>query len=425
GKTSVGHSIARSLNRNFYRFSVGGMRDEAEIKGHRRTYIGAMPGKFVQALKSSGSCNPVIMLDEVDKIGASYQGDPASALLEVLDPEQNSSFLDHYLDVRFDLSEILFICTANQLETIPGPLKDRMEIIHLAGYILDEKIHIARRHLMPKLLKQHGLKGEQVQLSDAVLKEVIDGHAREAGVRSLEKLLSKIMRKGTKKMLEEDLNKIVVTKQNLNDFIGKKTFREEDVYTSLPPGVATGLAYTPLGGATLYIETSKVMSKSGGYKQTGQLGKVMVESCDIAYTFIRSLLHTEEFKNFFEENFIHIHVPAGATPKDGPSAGITIAAALYSLATDLPLKKNLAMTGELSLTGKIMPIGGIKEKTIAAKRAGICNLIFPEANREDFDDLDESIKEGIRPYFVGEFDQVLKVCFQESVGHKIRKLADW
>jgi ATP-dependent Lon protease len=415
GKTSVGQSVARALGRNFYRFSVGGMRDEAEIKGHRRTYIGAMPGKLIQAIKSVKFANPVILLDEIDKIGTSYQGDPASALLEVLDPEQNKDFLDHYLDVRFDLSEILFICTANQLETIPSALLDRMEIIKLSGYILEEKIHIANRHLIPKQLEQHGLSSDQVQIPEDTLREIIDGHAREAGVRGLEKNIKKILRKSAAHIVQGQQTPIIVGQGDLTSYLGKKVFKDEQYYQSPMIGVVTGLAYTSLGGSTIFIEANKMSSTAPSFKQTGQLGSVMVESSEIAFNYIRAFLSADQgAQDFFKNYSVHLHVPAGATPKDGPSAGVTMASALYSLVKNIPIQENMAMTGELTLTGLVMPIGGVKEKTLAAKRSGITSLIFPAANKEDFEELDPSIKQGINPYFVSNFQQVLDVCFLSS-----------
>ncbi len=417
GKTSIGQSIARSLNREFYRFSVGGMRDEAEIKGHRRTYIGALPGKFVQALKVCKTSNPVLMLDEVDKIGSSFRGDPASALLEVLDPEQNKDFLDHYLDVRFDLSKVLFICTANQLDTIPGPLLDRMEVIRLSGYILEEKLQIARRHLIERQLSSHGLKPEEFQIDDNTLREVIDGYAREAGVRNLEKQLKKMMRKAARQIVtdrgkENPKTEVQINKEDLKEYLGKRSFTEEQAFTEPKVGVVMGLAYTALGGATLHIEARSIFNKNGGLKQTGQLGDVMKESAEIAYSYVRSLLQNDpDAKEFFEEKMIHLHVPAGATPKDGPSAGITMACALTSLIFDTPLKAGLAMTGELTLTGVVLPIGGVKEKTIAARRAKISELVFPADNQEDFEDLDESVREGITAHFVKKLEDVLAIGF--------------
>ena len=412
GKTSIGKSIADAMGRKFYRFSVGGMRDEAEIKGHRRTYIGAMPGKFIQSLKRTGVANPVIMLDEIDKIGASYQGDPAAALLEVLDPEQNVAFLDHYLDVRFDLSNILFVTTANQLDTIPRPLLDRMEIIKLSGYILEEKIEIAKRFLIPRQRKEHGLKAAEVSISDAALKNMIDGYAREAGIRGLENQIKKIMRRVTLQQAESGDGKISVTHKNLTEYLGQPIFTTEELYNKSIPGVTLGLAWTAMGGVTLYIEANGIKSKGAGIKQTGQLGNVMQESSEIAYSYVRSILsNKKDYKEFFNEHFIHLHVPAGATPKDGPSAGITMALALYSLATGKPVKKGLAMTGELTLTGKVLPIGGVREKTIAARRVKVFELIFPAENKKDFDELPDYIKEGVNAHFVNYFDDVLKIAF--------------
>jgi ATP-dependent Lon protease len=412
GKTSIGKSVAEALNRKFYRFSLGGMRDEAEIKGHRRTYIGAMPGKMIQILKLAGTSNPVIMLDEIDKIGASFQGDPASALLEVLDPEQNSQFLDHYIDVRYDLSNILFIATANQPDTIPLPLQDRMEIMNLSGYIAEEKIQIAKRYLVSKQLAEHGLKKGMVQFDNGSIKKIIDGYAREAGVRSLENSIRKIMRKAARKFAEGDTKNITITDKNIEKFLGKPRFTDDSLYSKNIPGVVMGLAWTSMGGATLYIEATASPSHAKGFKQTGQLGAVMRESTEIAYTYLNS--NVDKFKmdkEYFENHIIHLHVPAGATPKDGPSAGITMATALYSLIKNKPIKKNIAMTGELTITGKVLPIGGVKEKTIAAKRAKVKTIIYPFENKKDYDELPEYIKKGIIAKFVNYFDEVLDIVY--------------
>ena len=411
GKTSVGKSIANALNRKFYRFSVGGMRDEAEIKGHRRTYIGAMPGKIIESLKRTETANPVIMLDEIDKIGKSFQGDPASALLEVLDPEQNKDFLDHYLDLRFDLSKILFITTANQLDTIPQPLLDRMEIIQLPGYILEEKMEIAKRYLIPNQMVNHGLKKEEFSISPKAVEQVIDSYAREAGVRNLEKQIKKIMRKATLKLTEGDEKSIKVTPTNLEKYLGKEVFSPEELYKKSIPGVVLGLAWTSMGGATLYIE-AVVTSTGKGYKQTGQLGSVMKESSEIAYSYVESLIRKENSeKDFFLNNFIHLHVPAGAVPKDGPSAGITMALALYSLVKNKPVKDKLAMTGEITLTGKVLPIGGLREKVIAARRVGVYELIVPKDNKGDFERLPDYIREGIVIHYADYFEDVIKAAF--------------
>lgn len=424
GKTSVGRSIADSMNRKFFRFSVGGMRDEAEIKGHRRTYIGAMPGKVIQSLKRTGTSNPVIMLDEIDKMGVSFQGDPASALLEVLDPEQNKDFLDHYLDVRYDLSNILFITTANQLDTVPQPLLDRMEVIKLPGYILQEKVQIAKKYLIPRQIKEHGLKKSEVNISDEALRRMIDEYAREAGVRSLEKNIAKVMRQVTLRQSETGQKRFSITKNNLEKYLGNPVFTTEKLYSKKMPGVSLGLAWTSMGGTTMYVEASAVKSKQGGFKQTGQLGKVMQESSEIAYSYVRSLLceqngGKDKLADYFKENFIHLHVPAGATPKDGPSAGITMALALYSLATNKPVKQDLAMTGELTLTGKVLPIGGIREKTIAARRVGVSNLIFPKDNQKDFEELPDYLKKGIKTHFVEYFTDVLDVAYKEEKNKQV------
>ncbi len=416
GKTSIGRSVADALGREFYRFSVGGMRDEAEIKGHRRTYIGAMPGKFVQALKDSKVANPVIMLDEIDKIGSSYQGDPASALLETLDPEQNKEFLDHYLDVRMDLSKVLFVCTANQLDTIPRPLLDRMDVIRLSGYIGEEKLAIAKHHLMPRLLKRAGLLKKQLNITDAALRQVIEGYAREAGVRNLEKLLHKIIRKGIVKLLENPDKPVKVGVADLPDYLGQPAFRKEKSMKGT--GVVTGLAWTAMGGATLSIEASRIHSSQRGFKLTGQLGDVMKESAEIAYSYVSSNL--KRFKGdptFFDKSFVHLHVPEGATPKDGPSAGVTMATALLSIARKEAPQQNIAMTGELTLTGQVLPVGGIREKVIAARRQKINNLILPEANRGDYEELPEYLKEGITVNFAKHYNDVFQVCF----GNKPRK----
>jgi ATP-dependent Lon protease len=414
GKTSIGKSVAAALKRNFFRFSLGGMRDEAEIKGHRRTYIGAMPGKFIQAMKQAGSTNPVLMLDEIDKIGASFQGDPASALLEVLDPEQNNSFRDHYLDVPFDLSNVLFIATANQLDTIPAPLLDRMEIIRLSGYIMAEKVEIARRYLIPKVLESHGINKDQISIRKDALETIIENYAREAGVRGLENKIKKIMRKAAMKFASGETEKIVISKKNIHDYLGKAVFNRDELFKNVP-GIVTGLAWTSLGGVTLQIEASAMHSNNKGFKQTGQLGSVMVESSEIAYSYIMG--HLSDYKleeNFFDSHFVHLHVPAGATPKDGPSAGITMTTAMISMISGKKVRSNLAMTGELSLTGQVLPIGGLKEKTIAARRSGIKLLIFPEGNRQDFEELPEHLKAGLEVHFAKTYRDVYNIAFTDT-----------
>lgn len=425
GKTSIGKSIARSLNRKFYRFSVGGMRDEAEIKGHRRTYIGAMPGKMIQALKFCQTMNPVIMLDEVDKMGSSYHGDPASALLEVLDPEQNVQFLDHYLDVRADLSNVLFIVTANVLDTIPEPLKDRMDIMRLSGYIMQEKIEIAKRYLIPKNRKAMGVKASNVTFTKSALKQMINGYARESGVRGLEGLIKKILRKVAVKIVREQAKrkrkkdqesakefKLAIDHLNLSEYLGKPIHTSDRFYEKAPVGVCMGLAWTSLGGATLYIEAIKVAAEKTDMKLTGQAGQVMKESSEIAWSYLHSCMHKyAPGFTFFEKSQVHIHIPEGATPKDGPSAGITMVTALLSLLIDTPVIDNLGMTGELTLTGKILPIGGVKEKVVAARRSGVKILIFPKENIRDFDELPEYIKKGLTIHFVEHYDEVVKISF--------------
>lgn len=412
GKTSIGKSVARALNRKFYRFSVGGMRDEAEIKGHRRTYIGAMPGKMIQALKYCQTMNPVIMLDEVDKMGASYHGDPASALLEVLDPEQNKDFLDHYLDVRCDLSNVLFIVTANVLDTIPEPLKDRMEILRLSGYIQTEKVEIAKKYLIPRNRKAMGLKPGNISFSNGAIAHMINGYAREAGVRTLENLIKKIMRKVALKLARGKPGKVSISEKTLSTYLGKPIFTSDRFYKVNPVGVTTGLAWTALGGATLYVEAVRYPSEKTEMKLTGQAGDVMKESAQIAWTYAQSSVHRYA-KNipFFEKSLIHLHIPEGATPKDGPSAGVTMTTSLLSLLLETPVRNNLGMTGELTLTGRVLPIGGLKEKLIAARRSKVNVLIFPKDNQRDYDELPEYLKKGLEVHFVEHYDEVFKVAF--------------
>jgi ATP-dependent Lon protease len=426
GKTSIGKSVARSLNRKFYRFSVGGMRDEAEIKGHRRTYIGAMPGKMVQALKSAQTMNPVIMLDEVDKMGASYHGDPASALLEVLDPEQNKDFLDHYLDVPCDLSNVLFIVTANVLDTIPEPLKDRMEILRLSGYIQAEKIEIAQKYLIPRNRKNMGLKAGDVSFTKGAIAQIINGYAREAGVRTLENNLKKIMRKVAVKIARGVEGKgkkarTTITEKNLSEYLGKPMFTSDRFYKVNPVGVATGLAWTSMGGATLYVESVKYPAEKTEMKLTGQAGEVMKESAQIAWTYLQSSAARYAGSiPFFEKSQVHIHIPEGATPKDGPSAGITMVTSLLSLLLNAAVRDNLGMTGELTLTGRVLPIGGLKEKLIAARRSKVTTLIFPKENFRDYDELPEYLKKGLEVHFVSHYDEVFKIAFPKHSIHDVK-----
>ena len=412
GKTSVGKSIARALGKKFFRFSVGGMRDEAEIKGHRRTYVGAMPGKIIQGLKIVKVKDPVFMIDEIDKLGVSFQGDPSSALLEVLDPEQNVAFRDHYLDLPFDISNILFVTTANTLDTVPSPLLDRMEVIRLSGYINDEKVAIARRYLIPKSLARNGLGRAGVTYDRATLLAIAEGYAREAGLRNYEKALDRIHRKIARAVLLNELKlPVSVDSEALVKYLGKPLFFDEGIKEITRPGMALGLAWTPLGGAILTIESVANPGKEG-FKLTGQLGNVMQESASIAYTWVRHI--SFDFgvdKKFFEDNQIHLHVPAGATPKDGPSAGITMASCLLSLATDRRLKSRLAMTGELSLVGQVLPIGGLKEKVIAAKRNQIREIIIPKQNEKDLEEIPEHVKKGIVFHPVERMEQVVERIF--------------
>ena len=412
GKTSIGKSIARAMGRKFFRFSVGGMRDEAEIKGHRRTYVGAMPGKIIQGLKIVKTKNPVFMIDEIDKLGVSYQGDPSSALLEVLDPEQNISFRDHYLDLPFDISHVLFITTANTLDTIPSPLRDRMEIIRLSGYIKEEKIAIAKKYLIPKSLNRSGLTKKQVKYDNNSLSVIGEQYAREAGVRNFEKALDKIHRKIAKGMVLEDKKPpFKLTKDNVPEYLGKPHFRPEEIKKVTKPGMVIGLAWTNFGGDTLMIESVYTKGKEG-FKLTGQMGDVMKESASIAYTMVRTI--ADEFnigKEFFEEHIFHLHIPEGATPKDGPSAGITMATALLSLIRGRKIKANFAMTGELSLTGAVLPIGGLKEKTIAARRNNIKNIIIPKQNEKDLEEIPDHVKKGIKFYPVDTFNDVVGIIF--------------
>ncbi len=418
GKTSIGASIARRLERKFFRFSLGGLRDEAEIKGHRRTYIGALPGKLVQALRRCGSMNPVILLDEVDKLSVGVQGDPSSALLEVLDPEQNRDFLDHYLDVRVDLSQVLFICTANDVSTIPEPLHDRMETMRLAGYVEQEKLAIASRYLVPKQRAVHGLKTGDISVTKTALRQLVRGYAREAGVRRAEQLVAKVCRKVATAKAEwesdersERFPKVSVTPERLVEYLGKPLMSEEALIARATPGVVTGLAWTNMGGATLEVEAIAIPAEQGGFKLSGQLGDVMKESAELARSLLRARAAAWGVEDgWFDRHLIHLHAPAGATPKDGPSAGITMATAMLSLALGKPVKRRLGMTGELTLTGRVYPIGGVREKLVAARRAGIKTVILPRANERDYAELNDAIKRGVRVEFVDELQEVLRLA---------------
>ncbi|BFI05718.1 ATP-dependent Lon protease [Marchantia polymorpha subsp. ruderalis] len=485
GKTSIGRSIAHALNRQFYRFSVGGLGDVAEIKGHRRTYVGAMPGKMVQCLKATGTANPLVLIDEIDKLGRGHTGDPASALLELLDPEQNANFLDHYLDVPIDLSKVLFVCTANVVESIPGPLLDRMEVIRLVGYITDEKMHIARDYLERAAREGSGVKPEQVEVTDGALHTLIETYCREAGVRNLQKHIEKIYRKIALKLVRSDLLKngkinnsnvlaesasgtesngeriieelldsgevatlkstdsattlsedgesetskvtkkneestpieaLYVDDSNLADYVGNPVFQSDRLYDQTPLGVVMGLAWTAMGGSTLYVETRVIEQNAGkgSLQMTGQLGDVMKESATIAHTVARAILREKQPDNsFFSDSRLHLHVPAGATPKDGPSAGCTMITSMLSLAIDKPVRRDVAMTGEVTLTGRVLPIGGVKEKTVAARRSGVKVVIFPSANQRDFDELPAHVKEGIEVHFVDNYSEIFDIAFCE------------
>lgn len=413
GKTSVGKSLARAMGRKFFRFSLGGMRDEAEIKGHRRTYVGAMPGKIMQAMGIVKTQNPVIMLDEIDKLGVSFQGDPSSALLEVLDPEQNGTFRDHYLDVPFDLSHVVFVCTANTLDTIPGPLLDRMEVISLSGYIDEEKIEIGKRYLIPKALKENGLPKGTVVFAKSALIGLCRYYARQSGVRDLEKYIGKILRKIALKYADkgEELH-TKVTSENLEKYLGAPIFSKEEWQTITRPGMVRGLAWTSYGGSTLIIEAVVIEGK-GGLKLTGQLGEVMTESASIAYSYVMTAAERYHFDmTIFENKQIHVHLPEGATPKDGPSAGVTLATALLSLLSNKKVPNAFAMTGELSLTGHVLPVGGIREKVVAAKRNGVTDIIMPEANKADYDKIPEKVKDGLTVHFVKRMTDVEALVLQ-------------
>ena len=420
GKTSLGKSIARSMGREFVRFSLGGVRDEAEIRGHRRTYIGALPGRVIQSIKKAGTNNPVFMLDEIDKLGSDFRGDPSSALLEVLDPEQNHSFSDHYLEVDFDLSKVMFIATANYQDAIPPALRDRMEILDFTGYIEDEKVQIAKRHILPKQIEENGLTNEEVSFDINSIKELVRSYTREAGVRNLEREIANVLRKVARELVETKKNRIRVTKNQVGNYLGAPRFHSELAERVTKPGVVTGLAWTAAGGDILFVESTKMNGK-GKLTLTGQLGDVMKESVSAALTYVRA--HAGGFGidvDFNDKSDIHVHVPAGAIPKDGPSAGVSMVTSLVSLLTNVPVKEKIAMTGEITLRGNVLPIGGVKEKVTAAHRSRIREIVLPEHNRKDLEDVPKHVAKDLKFHFASDIKDVLRVALP-SVFKKEKK----
>ncbi|MGA8279444.1 MAG: endopeptidase La, partial [Desulfobacterales bacterium] len=414
GKTSLGQSIAHALGRKFVRISLGGVRDEAEIRGHRRTYIGALPGRIIQGIRRAESNNPVFMLDEIDKVGSDFRGDPSAALLEVLDPQQNFSFSDHYLDVAFDLSKVMFITTANILDTVPPALRDRMEVLQLLGYTQEEKLKIANRFLIPRQRTEHGLKAKQITFNQGAVRHIIEGYTREAGLRNLEREIATICRGLATQIAGGDVKKATIKSGDVAGYLGPVRFTPESKARVLIPGVATGLAWTPVGGELLFIEAT-AMKGQNRLTLTGQLGDVMKESAQAALTFIRT--HTKELgidDNFFEKKDIHIHIPAGAIPKDGPSAGVTLLTALVSFVAGRKVKKDLAMTGEITLRGQVLPVGGIKEKMLAAHRAGIKTVILPQENQKDLEELPANVRKQITFHFVEKMLDVVKLALEKK-----------
>jgi len=413
GKTSLGKSIARALGRKFVRVSLGGVHDEAAIRGHRRTYVGALPGQIIQGMKKSGTINPVFMMDEVDKIGHDFRGDPSAALLEVLDPEQNNTFADHYLEIPYDLSSVMFVATANVADPIPPPLRDRMEILEIPGYTRREKLAIARQHLIPKQLEEHGLKPDQLTITDEAVEELIEHYTREAGVRSLERTVASVIRGVAVKVAEGDLSpRTIKSEDDLREFLGAIKFTSEVAERTEETGVATGLAWTSVGGEILFIEATRMFG-SGKMQLTGQLGDVMKESAHAALSYVRT--NAEKYgipKDFLEKSDVHIHIPAGGMPKDGPSAGITMFTAIVSLLTGIRIRHDVAMTGEISLRGRVLPIGGLKEKTLAAHRAGIKRVLVPERNKADLDEVPKEVRDELEFVFVHKLDEVLEAALE-------------
>ncbi len=421
GKTSIGKSIATAMGRKFVRLSLGGVRDEAEIRGHRRTYIGALPGRIISGLKKAGTNNPIFMLDEIDKLGMDFRGDPSSALLEVLDPEQNFAFNDHYLEVDFDLSNVIFITTANRIDQIPGPLRDRMEILEFTGYILDEKVNIAKKFLIPKQIKEHGLKSKEINFTDSGISTLVESYTRESGVRNLERQIANICRKTAMDIATGKKNKITVNAAQVTDYLGPKKFYSEVAERCSKPGIVVGLAWTAFGGDILFVEASKMPGK-GNLKLTGQLGDVMKESVQAAFSYVRSNAEMLGIDPKFHEKYdIHVHVPAGAIPKDGPSAGITMLTAITSLLLDIPVKEKLGLTGEISLRGNVLPIGGLKEKVTAAHRAGLKYIIAPHLNEKDLVDIPEKVQKDMNITFVKDVEEVLKLALGISLNNKQKK----
>ena len=415
GKTSLGKSIARALGREFYRFSVGGMRDEAEIKGHRRTYIGAMPGRILQALKQVQTSNAVLMLDELDKMGSDWRGDPSSAMLEVLDPAQNENFMDHYLELPFDLSKVMFIATANVKSQIPGPLLDRLEVIDLPGYIPEEKLEIAQRYLFKRQRKEHGLAAKQISVGKGALRRVITDYTREAGVRELDRQIGKLCRKRATQVVRQDEVKASIAATELESYLGPPKLRDDRLRTANKPGVATGLAWTPVGGAVLFIEAARMRGK-GAVKVTGQLGDVMTESTGIALSHVKHRADEYDIPfEIFQKSDLHLHFPAGAVPKDGPSAGITITTALLSLLSQTPVASKLAMTGEITLGGEVLPVGGIREKVVAARAAGVKTVVVPDANRADVEEIPLDVREKMDFVFAAHYSDVFEVAFPRGL----------
>jgi len=418
GKTSLGRSIARAMGRKFVRISLGGIRDEAEVRGHRRTYIGALPGRIIQNIRNGGSNNPLFMLDEIDKLGMDFRGDPASALLEVLDPEQNNTFMDHYLDVPFDLSKVMFVTTANVLDTIPPPLRDRMEVIELAGYTEEEKLEIARRHLIPKQLRENGLTPENLRFEDEALTKIIRAYTREAGLRNLEREIGRVCRKVARAITEGRTEPVVCTAARVREYLGPERFFSEVAERTEDPGVAVGLAWTPNGGDILFVESTRMAGKKS-LTLTGSLGDVMKESAQAALSYIRSRADRLGIApDFYENADLHVHVPAGAIPKDGPSAGVTIATSLASLLTGRPVRPNVAMTGEITLRGKVLPVGGIKEKVLAARRAGVECVILPRRNEKDLEDIPEDVRRSLHFTFVETMDEVLDEALEHAAAER-------